>query len=537
MTGFDADTIVTGAHVVTMDPRRPHATAFAVRDGRFLAVGDDALIRELRGPRTVVHDLGGAAVTPGLIDAHLHPIQGIELTAGIDLGGLTTGAALLTALRAEADRALAEDPDPWVRGWNLDYDVFHDLPMTADAIEDAVRGLPSLLIVFDGHTALASRAGLERAGISGAREFEDSSCVVVDADGRPTGELRELGAYEPVRLSAPALTRDQTLAVGHDLLRGLRGSGLTGGTIMDGGFATLALLDALEQGPGLPIRIVSAIDHEPGFDEERTGANLAMRDRRGGRWRGGVVKLYADGVVETGTAWLHEPDSAGAGLEPFWKDAAAYARTVRRYADAGFQVATHAIGDRAVAEVVDAYLAAGVRSAGGAPHRIEHLETTTDRDVARIAAAGITASMQPLHMQWRKADGSDDWSHRLGPERAARAWRVRDYWEAGAALALGSDWPIAQNDARIGLAWSMLRRRPGDPDAPVFEPDQVLTPYQALHGYTVGAALAQGDADLGRIAPGYRADYAVWAENPLHVSPDDLPDLPVQGTVVGGVEP
>ncbi|RBO73787.1 amidohydrolase family protein, partial [Microbacterium sp. H6] len=104
-------------------------------------------------------------------------------------------------------------------------------------------------------------------------------------------------------------------------------------------------------------------------------------------------------------------------------------------------------------------------------------------------------------------------------------------------LALGSDWPIAQNDARIGLAWSMLRRRPGDPDAPVFEPDQVLSPYQALHGYTVGAALAQGDADLGRIAPGFKADYAVWAENPLHVSPDDLPDLPVQGTVVGGVEP
>ena len=536
MTGFDADTIVTGAHVVTMDPRRPHATAFAVRDGRFLAVGDDALVRELRGPRTNVRDLGGAAVTPGLIDAHLHPIQGIELTAGIDLGGLTSGAALLAALRAEADRALAEDADPWVRGWNVDYDVFHDLPMTATAIEDAVRGLPALLILFDGHTALASRAGLERAGITGGRDFDDSSCIVVDAEGHPTGELRELGAYEPVRLSAPALDRDRTLAVGSEILRGLRSSGITGGTIMDGGFATLALLDALEQGPGLPIRIVSAIDHEPGFDEERTALNLGMRDRRGDRWRGGVVKLYADGVVETGTAWLYEPDTAGTGLEPFWKDAAAYARTVRRYADAGFQVATHAIGDRAVGEVVDAYLAAGVRSAGGAPHRIEHLETTTDRDVARIAAAGITVSMQPLHMQWRKADGSDDWSRRLGPERAGRAWRARDYWDAGAPVALGSDWPIAQNDARIGLAWTMLRRRPGDRDAPVFEPDQVLTPYQALHGYTVGAARAQGDADLGRIAPGFRADYAVWAENPLHVAPDDLPDLPVQATVVGGTE-
>lgn len=537
MTGFDADTIVTGARVVTMDPRRPEATAFAIRDGRFLAVGDDDLLRELRGTGTVVHDLGGAAVTPGLIDAHLHPLQGLELTAGIDLGGITTATALRAALRAEADRALAEDAEPWVRGWNLDYDVFHEIPMTADAIEDAVRGLPALLIVFDGHTALASREGLRRGGITGPRETDDSSLVVVDAEGIPTGELRELGAYEPVRLAAPALDRAQTLAAGHELLQGLRSSGLTGGTIMDGGFATLDLLDAMEQGPGLPIRIVSAIDHEPGFDTARTAENLRMRDRRGERWRGGVVKLYADGVVETGTAWLYEPDTAGEGTAPFWKDAAAYARTVRGYAEAGFQVATHAIGDRAVGEVIDAYLAAGVRSAGGAPHRIEHLETTTDRDVARLAAAGITASMQPLHLQWRKADGSDDWSRRLGPARAARAWRVRDYWEAGAPVALGSDWPIAQNDARIGLAWAQLRRRPGDRDAPVFEPHQVLTPYQALHGYTVGAARAQGDTDLGRIAPGFRADYAVWAENPLHVAPDDLPDLPVQRTVVGGVEP
>ncbi|WP_136044662.1 amidohydrolase, partial [Microbacterium sp. K41] len=420
MTGFDADTIVTGARVVTMDPRRPEASAFAVRDGRFLAVGDDALVRELRGPRTVVHDLAGAAVTPGLIDAHLHPLQGLELTAGVDLGGITTGTAFLAALRAEADRALRDDRDPWVRGWNLDYDVFHELPMTADAIDDAVRGLPALFIVFDGHTALASHEGLRRAGITGARETDDSSCIVVDGDGRPTGELRELAAYEPVRLAAPALDRTQTLAAGHELLRGLRDSGLTGGTIMDGGFATLDLLDGLEHGPGLPLRIVSAIDHEPGFDADRTAENLRMRDRRGERWRGGVVKLYADGVVETGTAWLYEPDTAGGGTEPFWKDAAAYARTVRRYADAGFQVATHAIGDRAVGEVVDAYLAAGARCATGAPHRIEHLETTTDRDVARIAAAGITASMQPLHLQWRKADASDDWSRRLGPARAAR---------------------------------------------------------------------------------------------------------------------
>ncbi|GAA2883249.1 amidohydrolase [Microbacterium esteraromaticum] len=535
MRDVGADTIVTGARVVTMDPRRPAATAFAIRDGRFIAVGSDDIVRELRTARTEVLDLHGATVTPGLIDAHLHPLQGIALTAGADLGGITTIERLREVLRAEADRAIADDADPWVRAWNLDYDVFHDVPMTSAAIEDAVRGLPALVILYDGHTALASAAALTRAGIDRARDFDDSSCIVVDAAGSPTGELRELPAYEPVRKAAPALSREAELAAAHDLLRGLTGSGLTGGAIMDGGFDTLALLDELESGPGLPVRIVSAIDHEPGFDADRTAENLRMRDRRGGRWRGGVVKLYADGVVETGTAWLHELDIDGGGGEPFWKNAAAYARTVREYADAGFQVATHAIGDRAVSEVVDAYLAAGARSANGAPHRIEHLELTTDRDVRRIAAAGITASVQPLHLQWRKADGSDEWSRRLGPERVARAWRAGDFWAAGAPVALGSDWPIAQNDARIGLAWAMLRRRPGQPDAPVFEPEQRLTAYQALHGYTVGAARAQGDGDLGRIAPGCRADYVVWEENPLHIAPDDLPDAPILRTVVGGI--
>ncbi|WP_341947359.1 amidohydrolase [Microbacterium sp. LWH11-1.2] len=535
MTIVTADVIITGARIITMDPRRPVASALAVRDGRILAVGDDTTVAEFRGAATEVRDHRGKTLTPGLIDAHLHPIQGLELTVGADLGGITEARALLAALRAEADRALAEDADPWVRGWNLDYDVFHALPCTAAAIDDAVRGLPALLVMYDGHTALASSAGLIRGGITGRRDFSDNSVIMVDAHGAPTGELREMSAYEPVRLAAPALSREQTLDATHRLLRGLGSSGLTGGCIMDGSFDTLDLLRELDESARLPIRIVSAVDHEPSFDAERMAANLAVRDLGGAHWRGGLVKLYADGVVETGTAWLYEPDTAGAGLEPFWRDHAAYARTVGEYARAGFQVATHAIGDRAIGSAVDAYLQAGPRAANGAPHRIEHLETTADRDVARIAAAGITASMQPLHLQWRKADAADDWAHRLGPERAARAWRVRDFWEAGAPVALGSDWPIAQNDARIGLAWAMLRRRPGAPDAPVFEPEQRLTAYRALHGYTVGAARAQGDVDLGRLAPGYRADYAAWDADPLQVSADELVDVPVSETAVGGL--
>jgi predicted amidohydrolase YtcJ len=246
------------------------------------------------------------------------------------------------------------------------------------------------------------------------------------------------------------------------------------------------------------------------------------------------VKLFNDGVIDTGTGWLYEPDTHGEGLHSFWADGEEFERVVQRYSEAGFQIATHAIGDRAIGTTIDAYLKAGVQSGRGAPHRIEHLELLADRDLARLGQTGITASVQPLHMQWRKADGSDFWAERLGPERAALGWRVRDMIDAGAMVALGSDWPVAQTDARIGLAWARLRREPGNPDAPVFEPDQRLTPYQALQGMTVWAALAQGDRDLGVIAPGYRADLVVWEDSPLDVGADELLDLPVRTTMVGG---
>ena len=120
---------------------------------------------------------------------------------------------------------------------------------------------------------------------------------------------------------------------------------------------------------------------------------------------------------------------------------------------------------------LDAYRAAGPPAAlGRGAHRIEHLETLGDATLARLAAEGVAASMQPLHMQWRRGDHEDSWAARLGPERAARAWRTRDILDSGALLPLGSDWPVAQYDPRIGMAWARLRRTPGRPDAPSGRP-------------------------------------------------------------------
>ena len=539
MAGTTADLIIAGARVHTMVEGDVHTgpRSIAIAGGRVLAVGEaDAIAAAFRGESTQIDDATGSTVTPGLIDAHLHPIQGVELCQGADLGGVRDLRELREALAAEAARVRNSGGSAWVRAWNLDYAVFDGAQLTSRFVDDAVGDLPAMVFFFDFHTAVASTEALRLSGITGARDFEDTSEIVVDAEGSPTGELREDSAYQPVLDIAPKPSRDETLAAARATFAKMRRSGLTGGTIMDGNSETLDLLEALDSsGMGLPVRIVSAMDVKPSYTAEQRAAIAAQRDRAGNRWRGGVIKLYADGVIDTGAGWLYEADADGDGLNGFWPNTEDFQAAVREFAEAGFQIATHAIGDRAVGETITAYEAVGSISRSGVPHRIEHLETLDPRDVARLSATGITSSMQMPHLQWRIADGSDEWARRLGPERASRAWAAGTVLRAGAPLALGSDWPIADLDARVGLAWAMLRRAPGDVDGFVYEPEERLTAAQALHGYTRGAALAQGDDDLGIIRAGARADLAVWAEDPLQASGDDLATLPVRATYLDGL--
>ncbi|QIM19455.1 amidohydrolase [Leucobacter coleopterorum] len=534
-----ADIILEGARVRSLvsGDNCVDARSVAISAGRVLGVGDRAEVAQaFAASHTRFEDLSGTTLTPGLIDAHLHPIQGVELTQGVDLGGVVDLREVLNLLRQEAGRVRRETTDGWVRAWNLDYAAFEGERLRAELIDDAVDGLPALLFFFDFHTALASSEGLRRGGVTGTRSFDDTSEVVVDDLGRPTGELREDSAYQPLLATMPELSRSETLDSARRTLARMRRSGLTGGMIMDGNSGTLDLLEELDSsGSGLPVRIVSAMDVKPSYTAAERATIRAQRDRAGERWRGGVIKLYADGVIDTGAGWLYEPDVDGDGITGFWGEQAAFVEAVREFTHAGFQIATHAIGDRAVGETITAYEAAGCKAVGRPTHRIEHLECLDPSDIVRLFANGITASMQLPHMQWRIEDGSDEWARRLGPERAARGWNAGSVLRAGASLALGSDWPIADLDARLGLAWSVLRRDPRDPNGFVYEPHERLTAAEALHGYTRGAAHAQGDLDQGVICEGSRADLAVWAADPTTASGDELLDLPVLATYLDGI--
>jgi hypothetical protein len=245
-----------------------------------------------------------------------------------------------------------------------------------------------------------------------------------------------------------------------------------------------------------------------------------------------VAKFFIDGVIDSGTGWLVDPDSEGAGRESFWPDVERYHRAVQFFASRGFQCVTHATGDRGVREALDAY--ARVGAAPGVRHRVEHIETIQPEDLPRFAAEGVVASMQAQHMMWLSPDRTDNWSTRLGDDRCDRAFLTRSLRESGATIALGSDWPVARYDPREGMAAARLRRPPRHTERGPYD-DQALDGLAALEGYTVGAALTGGDGDrLGRLKPGFGADVTVMEVDPVDADPDELVSVPVMLTVVDG---
>ncbi|MEU5678037.1 amidohydrolase [Streptomyces rochei] len=509
-------------------------TALAAVDGRISALGDDREMRALADASTTVVDLKGAVVTPGLVDGHIHPVTGAELTHGLDLSGCTDVDAVRAAL-AGAVRDLS--PGAWLHGWGLDPNVFGDRPVRTAPFDAVLDGVPALLLLFDAHSMLASRRALELAGVDGPRTFDQATAeVVCDADGRPTGLLLEDAACELVERVAPQPTRAERLDRLAAALRAMAATGLTGGHVMDANGDSLDFFAELDQAGRLPLRLRVAPWCQPGTDADGVRALVEGQGRGGRLWRTAGVKIFMDGTVDNGTAWLEQPDCHGESRHAFWPDPEEYTRIVGELHRAGVPTATHAIGDAAVRHVLDAVEKARASGGRGVRHRVEHIETVPDDTLRRFAELGVVASMQPTHCcDFTRADHSDNWSRRLGEPRASRAWRCRDLHDSGAVVVLGSDWPIAPYPPLGVMAGARHRRPTRDLSLPPHGPDQALSALEALRGMTVNAAYAAGEEhEAGRIAVGHRADLTVLAADPLTVPATELADVPVLLTVVDG---
>ncbi|MFJ8544096.1 amidohydrolase [Streptomyces sp. NPDC093586] len=509
-------------------------TALAAAGGRITALGDDREIRALADASTTVIDLEGAVVTPGLVDGHIHPVSGAELTHGLDLSACTDLEQVREAL-AGAVRDLA--PGAWLQGWGLDPNVFAEHPVETAPFDAVLDGVPAFLLLFDAHSALASRRALELAGVDGPRTFAQATAeVVCDADGRPTGLLLEDAACELVERVMPQPTREERRDRLAAALRAMAATGLTGGHVMDANGDSLAFFAELDAAGQLPLRLRVAPWCQPGIDAEGLRALIEGQGAGGRLWRTAGVKIFMDGTVDNGTAWLEQPDCHGESRHAFWPDPQEYTRVVGELHRAGVPTATHAIGDAAVRHVLDAVEKARAGGGNGVRHRVEHIETVPDDTVRRFAELEVIASMQPTHCcDFTRADHTDNWSRRLGEERASRAWRCRDLHDAGAVVVLGSDWPIAPYPPLGVMAGARHRRPTRHLDRAPHGPEQALTALEALRGMTVNTAYAAGEEhEAGRIAVGHRADLTVLAADPLTVAATELADVPVLLTVLDG---
>lgn len=529
------DTILVNARLI--DPTEPQgygaADALAIESGRIVALGTASDLLRNRGAQTEVLDLGGAFLTPGLVDGHAHPVSGNDWQVGVDLAGVRTAEEMLARIRQEAARTPAGE---WVRGHSLDPIAYADIPHVADALEEAVGGRPASFTIFDYHGLAVSRSALTLAGITGPRQFTGASVIVCDAAGRPTGVLLEPEAMALVRDLIPAPSFARRAASLRATLNRMAAAGLTGIHVMDANNQSLDLFRALEAEAPLPLRLHVAPWLNPGDSQTELDHVLALQGQHGQHWRVCAAKFFIDGTIDGGTGWLKEPDVNGEGLSALWPDLDFFQHALRFFAERRVQTITHAIGDRAVEFVLDTLKAVPEETRRAGRHRIEHLEAMPDEQIGRFMAEGIIPSMQPSHaVLYTQADHSDNWSQRLGTVRANRAFRCADVAATGAPLVLGSDWPIAPFDPRQILVCGRFRRLAEQTAAEAIQPAQALTGLQALAGLTSLAAYAVHEEDLsGSLAPGMRADLTAFSVNPLEASAEALSEASFRLTMMDG---
>ncbi len=520
--------VLVNAHIHTLDDANADAEALAWdRQGHIIAIGDRADVLA-RAPDAPVHDAQGAIVVPGLIDAHAH-LMGLGLALmRADLVGTKSKAELVARLQAFAATLPA---DAWLLGRGWDQNDWPDsrFPTAAD-LDAAFPTRPVWLERIDGHAGWANTAALRRVPRDLGGDWQPEGGRVLREGGRSTGVFIDT-ATELVNAVVPppdAALRSEAL---RRALAATASVGLTGVHDMGTSLADLDLYRQFADEGRLILRVVAYADGD--------GSALDELCRHGpyrhpdGRLRMAGVKFYADGALGSRGAALVEPysdDRPNRGILVTTPDA--LVAGMRKARKCGIQVATHAIGDRANRMVLEDY-ALVLSNAARSDHRwrIEHAQVVSLTDIPMFEELRVVASMQPTHatsdMPWAEA--------RLGGVRLAGAYAWRRFLQARVQVALGSDFPVESPDPRLGLYAAVTRqdlhgRPPGG-----WLPDQRLTPLEALHGFTTGAARAGFmEQEVGRLAPGLRADFVLLDADPLSIPADRLPSLRVLSTWVDG---
>jgi predicted amidohydrolase YtcJ len=525
-----ADLIITNAKVWTVDKAHATAQAVAVMGDRIVAVGSNADAEVLRSPATKVIDAGGKLLLPGFNDAHVHFVGGGSQLDAVQLNDATSTDEFVRRISEQAKKTPKGE---WIQGGDWDETKWSPpgLP-TKELIDPVTPDNPVFLGRYDGHSALANSAALRLAGIPSQTPDPPGGAIVRDAQGNPTGDLKD-AAMDLVNKVIPPLSHEQRLRAVRRALEYAASLGITSVQNMNPDYADIAAYAELLQFGELTTRIYAA----PLIDQVDDQVKIGIRHAFGGPFlRIGAVKAYADGSLGSRTAYFFEPFSdepGNHGLLSEEMQPLSLMRDRMMKADAaGLQICTHAIGDQAISTVLDLYTDV-VRAHHGMERRfrIEHAQHMAAKDFLRFAQLDVIASVQPYQAiddgRWAEA--------RIGHDRASRTYAFRMFLNHGVHLAFGTDWDVAPLNPLLTVYAAVTRATLDGKNPNGWFPEQKLTVPEAVQAYTMGSAYAEfQDKEKGSITPGKLADMVLLSDDIFSIDPVKIRDVKVVKTIVGG---
>jgi predicted amidohydrolase YtcJ len=517
--------LLTNARIYTLDAGGTIADTLVVRDGRIAFIGRRADVNP--GVGEVVHDLGGRAVLPGLVDAHGHLMHLARGRLSFDARGLPSEEEIA---RRVGERAAVRPRGEWIAGRNWDQNLWPSRAFpTKASLDRTAPEHPVALVRIDGHATWANSAALAAAGIDRHTSDPPGGIIARDGRGEATGLL--IDTAQSLLQRSRRVRTSSSIAPCARVHRRCLAAGLTG--IHDGRRACTHWppTSGCSSAAGVPLPHYVAVARR-WTRRGRIHRDAGRSPRRDGRLNVGAVKLMADGALGSRGAALHDsycddPGNTGLVLVPGDEIEGVTLEAGAR----GFQVCVHAIGDRANRLVLDAF----ERALGRAPQpdhrlRVEHAQILADDDIPRFRRLGVLPSMQATHctsdMAWA--------AERLGPDRLRGAYAWRSLLATGVVIAGGSDFPVESPNPFYGIH-AAVTRRPRSGDDPHWQPEQRMTRDEAVRSFTTWNAYAsRQEAELGTLEPGKRADLIVLSEDVFTCSEDRIAEIRPMLTLVGG---